>query len=95
MLHYGDRRRDTRFRDLEVLESLCDASIDLIHDSCVGSSFLATVSSRGHHSKHPLTMFLFQLRDIEILVQQQLEVLEGAGNDDETLREIQKILYST
>lgn len=36
-----------------------------------------------------------QLRDIEILVQQQLEVLEGAGSDDETLREIQKILYST
>lgn len=36
-----------------------------------------------------------QLRDIEILAQAQLEVLEGAGNDDETLREIQKILYST
>ena len=38
---------------------------------------------------------ILQLRDIEILVQAQLEVLEGAGNDDETLREIQKILYST
>ena len=36
-----------------------------------------------------------QLRDIEILVQAQLEVLEGGGTDDETLREIQKILYST
>ncbi|GJJ15306.1 hypothetical protein Clacol_009582 [Clathrus columnatus] len=36
-----------------------------------------------------------QLRDIEILVQTQLEVLEAAGNDDETLKEIQKILYST
>ena len=38
---------------------------------------------------------LTQLRDIEILVQQQMEVLEAAGKDDETLREIQKILYST
>jgi hypothetical protein len=36
-----------------------------------------------------------QLRDIEILVQQQLETLEASGKDDETLREIQKILYST
>lgn len=36
-----------------------------------------------------------QLRDIEILVQQQLEVLEGEGKDDVTLRDIQKILYST
>ncbi|KAF8878119.1 calponin homology domain-containing protein [Gymnopilus junonius] len=40
--------------------------------------------------------FYFEkLRDIEILVQQQLEVLEGEGKDDNTLREIQKILYST
>jgi len=39
--------------------------------------------------------YFAKLRDIEILVQAQLEVLEGAGNDDETLREIQKILYST
>lgn len=38
---------------------------------------------------------LSQLRDIEILVQQQVEVLEGEGKDDNTLREIQKILYST
>ena len=37
----------------------------------------------------------WQLRDIEILAQQQVEVLEGEGKDDETLREIQKILYST
>jgi RP/EB family microtubule-associated protein len=36
-----------------------------------------------------------QLRDIEILVQQQVEVLEADGKDDFTLREIQKILYST
>jgi hypothetical protein len=35
------------------------------------------------------------LRDIEILVQAQMEALEAAGNDDNTLREIQKILYST
>jgi hypothetical protein len=41
---------------------------------------------------HP---FVGQLRDIEILVQQQIEVLEAAGKDDDTLREIQKILYST
>jgi EB1-like C-terminal motif len=38
---------------------------------------------------------VLQLRDIEILVQQQLEVLEAQGNDDATLRDIQKILYST
>jgi hypothetical protein len=36
-----------------------------------------------------------QLRDIEILAQQQIETLEAVGKDDETLREIQKILYST
>ncbi|KIJ45890.1 hypothetical protein M422DRAFT_206549 [Sphaerobolus stellatus SS14] len=40
--------------------------------------------------------FYFQkLRDIEILAQTQVEVLEAEGKDDETLREIQKILYST
>ncbi|KAJ7117078.1 calponin homology domain-containing protein [Mycena epipterygia] len=40
--------------------------------------------------------FYFEkLRDIEVLVQQKMETLEGAGQDDETLREIQKILYST
>ncbi|KAJ7744038.1 calponin homology domain-containing protein [Mycena maculata] len=40
--------------------------------------------------------FYFEkLRDIEILVQQQTEVLEAEGKDDQTLREIQKILYST
>ncbi|KAJ7901093.1 calponin homology domain-containing protein [Mycena olivaceomarginata] len=40
--------------------------------------------------------FYFEkLRDIEILVQAQMEALEAAGNDDNTLREIQKILYST
>ncbi|EIN12196.1 hypothetical protein PUNSTDRAFT_96893 [Punctularia strigosozonata HHB-11173 SS5] len=39
--------------------------------------------------------YFAKLRDIEILVQQQLEVLEGQGQDDETLKEIQKILYST
>jgi microtubule-associated protein, RP/EB family len=36
-----------------------------------------------------------QLRDIEILAQQQMEALEAEGKDDVTLREIQKILYST
>ncbi|KAG6811235.1 hypothetical protein H0H92_008405 [Tricholoma furcatifolium] len=40
--------------------------------------------------------FYFEkLREIEILVQQQLEVLEGEAKDDETLRKIQTILYST
>lgn len=38
---------------------------------------------------------LMQLRDIEILVQGQLEVLEAEGKDDPLLRDIQKILYST
>jgi hypothetical protein len=38
----------------------------------------------------------WQLRDIEILVQAQLESQEeGSGKGDETLKEIQKILYST
>jgi len=39
--------------------------------------------------------YFAKLRDIEILVQNQVEVLEGEGKDDSTLREIQKILYST
>ncbi|KAJ7491586.1 calponin homology domain-containing protein [Mycena galericulata] len=40
--------------------------------------------------------FYFEkLREIEILVQQKTEALQSAGQDDETLREIQKILYST
>ncbi|KAJ6556795.1 calponin homology domain-containing protein [Mycena vulgaris] len=40
--------------------------------------------------------FYFEkLRDIEILVQQKMETLEASGQDDVTLRDIQKILYST
>ncbi|KAH0586566.1 hypothetical protein H2248_007792 [Termitomyces sp. 'cryptogamus'] len=40
--------------------------------------------------------FYFEkLREIEILVQQQLEAREAEGKDDETLRKIQAILYST
>ncbi|KAF7968142.1 hypothetical protein HWV62_29953 [Athelia sp. TMB] len=39
--------------------------------------------------------YFSKLRDIEILAQQQVEALEAEGKDDETLREIQKILYST
>ncbi|KAI0783494.1 microtubule binding protein [Abortiporus biennis] len=39
--------------------------------------------------------YFAKLRDIEILVQQQMEVLEAEGKDDVTLRDIQKILYST
>jgi RP/EB family microtubule-associated protein len=39
--------------------------------------------------------YFSKLRDIEILAQQQIETLEAKGMDDETLREIQKILYST
>jgi len=39
--------------------------------------------------------YFAKLRDIEILVQQQSEALEANGQDDETLKEIQKILYST
>lgn len=40
--------------------------------------------------------YFAKLRDIEILVQQQVEVLERAGQpEDHTLKEIQKILYST
>lgn len=36
-----------------------------------------------------------KLRQIEILVQQQMEVLEAEGKEDKTLKEIQAILYST
>jgi len=39
--------------------------------------------------------YFAKLRDIEILVQQQMETLERAGQEDYTLKEIQKILYST
>lgn len=39
--------------------------------------------------------YFAKLRDIEILAQNQMEVLEAEGKDDNTLREIQKILYST
>ncbi|KAI0793149.1 calponin homology domain-containing protein [Irpex lacteus] len=39
--------------------------------------------------------YFAKLRDIEILVQQQLEVLESEGKDDPVFRDIQKILYST
>ncbi|KAN0087827.1 Calponin homology domain containing protein [Tylopilus felleus] len=39
--------------------------------------------------------YFAKLRDIEILVQQQVEVLEKAGHQDETLGLIQKILYMT
>ena len=39
--------------------------------------------------------FIVQLRDIEIIIQQQLETLETEGKDDPLLRDVQKILYST
>jgi len=39
--------------------------------------------------------YFSKLRDIEILVQQQAEVLEAEQKEDQTLKDIQKILYST
>jgi len=39
--------------------------------------------------------YFSKLRDIEIIVQQQLEALEAEGKDDPLMRDIQKILYST
>lgn len=36
-----------------------------------------------------------KLREIEILVQQQMEVLEAESKEDKTLKDIQTILYST
>ncbi|KAF7291335.1 hypothetical protein MIND_01278000 [Mycena indigotica] len=40
--------------------------------------------------------FYFEkLREIEIMVQQRVEALEQEGQDDDTLREIQKVLYAT
>ena len=51
--------------------------------------------SRWFFSQCSLVFFVSQLRDIEILVQQQTEVLANEGAEDATLSEIQKILYST
>jgi len=39
--------------------------------------------------------YFAKLRDIEILCQNQIEVLEAEAKEDPTLKEIQKILYST
>ncbi|TBU55779.1 microtubule binding protein [Dichomitus squalens] len=39
--------------------------------------------------------YFAKLRDIEIIVQQQLETLQAEDRDDPILREVQKILYST
>jgi len=39
--------------------------------------------------------YFAKLRDIEILVQARLEPLEAEGKEDETLHQIQQILYST
>ena len=42
------------------------------------------------------TLIVVQLRDIEILVQQELELPDrGEAKDSGVLKEIQKILYST
>ncbi len=35
------------------------------------------------------------MRDIEIIIQQQIEAVQAEGQDDPVLREVQKILYST
>jgi hypothetical protein len=47
------------------------------------------------HSYQTHDLTFVQLRDIEILVQQQTETLESQGKEDDNLKEIQKILYST
>ncbi|KAI0747498.1 calponin homology domain-containing protein [Fomes fomentarius] len=39
--------------------------------------------------------YFAKLRDIEIIIQQQLEAVQAEGQDDPVLREVQKILYST
>jgi len=52
-----------------------------------------TVNTEGLEKERDF--YFTKLRDIEILVQQQLEVLEAEGKDDPVLKEIQKILYST
>ncbi|GJF00221.1 microtubule binding protein [Phanerochaete sordida] len=56
---------------------------------------LADMSQHLEGLEKERDFYFAKLRDIEILVQQQVEVLEGEGKDDVTLREIQKILYST
>lgn len=52
-----------------------------------------TASTEGLEKERDF--YFAKLRDIEILVTQQLEVLQAEDKDDEVLREIQKILYST
>lgn len=56
---------------------------------------LAEMSTHLEGLEKERDFYFAKLRDIEILVQQQLEVVESEGKDDPTLRDIQKILYST
>ncbi|KAH8108536.1 EB1 domain-containing protein [Phellopilus nigrolimitatus] len=56
---------------------------------------LAEMSAHLEGLEKERDFYFAKLRDIEILVQQQFEENEKAGVDDETLKEIQKILYST
>ncbi|EKM49892.1 uncharacterized protein PHACADRAFT_265646 [Phanerochaete carnosa HHB-10118-sp] len=56
---------------------------------------LAEMSQHLEGLEKERDFYFAKLRDIEILVQQQLEVVEAEGKEDPTLRDIQKILYST
>lgn len=55
----------------------------------ISQKYVVTHPYRTHY------LTFVQLRDIEILVQQQSETLESQGKEDDNLKEIQKILYST
>ncbi|KIP07917.1 hypothetical protein PHLGIDRAFT_88947 [Phlebiopsis gigantea 11061_1 CR5-6] len=56
---------------------------------------LAEMSTHLEGLEKERDFYFNKLRDIEVMVQQQMEELESKGADDETLREIQKVLYST
>ncbi|KAI5120451.1 hypothetical protein M0805_008498 [Coniferiporia weirii] len=56
---------------------------------------LAEMSAHLEGLEKERDFYFAKLRDIEILVQTQSEENDKNGTDDETLKEIQKILYST
>ncbi|KAF8263705.1 microtubule binding protein [Lactarius quietus] len=67
------------------------------HEQVIGlQAQLKEMSTHLEGLEKERDFYFAKLRDIEILVQQQTEVLESEGRgEDKTLSDIQKILYST